>query len=429
MIRKLAALAALLSLAACASATKRMEQGQELQRAGRPAEAAERYIQALKKDRTLDSARAGLRSAGGEAIAGYLRVAADPITPADRAADQYVAVDDLAKRALEVGIYLVVPSDYETKKRATFDKAIDAAVLNARSLSASGQYADAVARIQRAVNNYHPSQNQDASLGRAAAEATIAWAKSDTASGQYRAAVARLDQVPNLPGVTQTQTSEASVIQQAAMARATRKVIIVPVSATATARLNLPEEVLPAMADAMRDDPWATPPRFVSLVQRDLVEQSVRFGRLNQRTMTNTDASRLAQILNADWVVVSEIDSVRHDGAATRVTRRPIRTRSGVDTAYYLDEGQARLYGRSSFVIYDRNGARVSDFLYMDASATASFARVRYNGDYRTLDLSQAERDLFERHAGDQALVRAFVDQLSPRLGNALYAEVVRRIP
>jgi hypothetical protein len=132
MIRRLSALLAALSLVACASATKRAEQGRELELQGRPVEAADRYIQALKKDKTLDSARVGLRSAGGTAIAAYLRTASDPITSADRAADQYVAIDDLAKRALEVGIFLPVPADYEMKKRTAFDKGIDAAVMNAR---------------------------------------------------------------------------------------------------------------------------------------------------------------------------------------------------------------------------------------------------------------------------------------------------------
>src|SRR5213075_2925208 len=96
MIRKLSvAIAVAFSLVACASANKRAEQGRELQRAGRPAEAAERYIQALKKDQKQDSARVGLRTAGSDAIAGYLAAAASPSTPPDRAADYYIAADDL----------------------------------------------------------------------------------------------------------------------------------------------------------------------------------------------------------------------------------------------------------------------------------------------------------------------------------------------
>src|ERR1051326_4717405 len=127
MIRKFLVAVSLLGLVACASANKRIQQGQELQRAGRPAEAADKYIDALKKDQKLDSARVGLRTAGADAIAGWLRGAADPNTSASRAAELYLHVDDLEKRALEVGIYLVLPNDYEQRKRAAFDKGIDAA--------------------------------------------------------------------------------------------------------------------------------------------------------------------------------------------------------------------------------------------------------------------------------------------------------------
>ena len=142
MIRKLSiVIVVALSLAGCASAAKRVEQGQELQRAGRPAEAAERYIQALKKDQKLDSARVGLRTAGAAAIDGYLRTAGAPTTSADGAADAYLAIDDLTRRALEVGIYLVEANDYATRRRAALDNAIASDVAEARQLGSRHQFA------------------------------------------------------------------------------------------------------------------------------------------------------------------------------------------------------------------------------------------------------------------------------------------------
>src|SRR5579859_2501914 len=105
-----------MALLACASANKRYEQGQELEREGRPLEAANRYIQALQKDARLDSARSGLRSSGVAAITEYLGAesATDltTVTGVDQAADNYLAIDDLHSRALQVGVDLPLPPDY-----------------------------------------------------------------------------------------------------------------------------------------------------------------------------------------------------------------------------------------------------------------------------------------------------------------------------
>ena len=71
--RRAAALLALAALAAgCASAGKRYEQGLELEQRGRPADAAQRYIDALKKDRSLTEARTRLQESGTQAIDAYL---------------------------------------------------------------------------------------------------------------------------------------------------------------------------------------------------------------------------------------------------------------------------------------------------------------------------------------------------------------------
>ena len=60
--------------------------------------------------------------------------------------------------------------------------------------------------------------------------------------------------------------------------------------------------------------------------------------------MPLSNAARFARGLGADWVVVTEIDSVRRDEYGVRITRHPVRTNRGVDTAYFTEEGQARIY-------------------------------------------------------------------------------------
>src|SRR5947208_1226122 len=152
--RSLSTAAALLAVAACTSATKRYEQGQAFEREGRPADAADRYIQALRKDARLESARIGLRAAGAAAIAKDLRSVdnADRTTVdgADAAADAVVAIDDLHRRALDVGVDLAFPLDYPDQRRATLDNAIALNRASALELASRERFDMALERLRRA---------------------------------------------------------------------------------------------------------------------------------------------------------------------------------------------------------------------------------------------------------------------------------------
>jgi tetratricopeptide (TPR) repeat protein len=430
MIRKLGILIGVgVSLAACTSATKRYEQGQELQREGRSAEAAERFIQALKKDSRLDSARAGLRTAGAAAIATYLRTASDSTTPADAAADAYLAVDDLQRRALEVGIYLVEPNGYAESRRAAFDRAIDHALADARRLAPRGDFSGGLRRLDRALSAYQPGGLQARAIGGGRADVLLAWARADTGQARFRTAFQRVDGVAAIIGATTQQADQARAIQAAALARGTRRVAVVPAWATVAARRELPDDALPALGDALLENPWGTPPPFVEIVPADQVQRDLRRMGLSRRTLNTGEAAQLARVLGADYVVVTEIDSVRRDDMDVRVTRRPARTTRGADTAYVIEEGRSRLFARATFVLIDRDGQRWTDYQPVSASGTSSFMRARYAGDDRTLDLRQAERDLFERGRAGRELARALVEELSPRLAEEVFGEVVRRIP
>jgi tetratricopeptide (TPR) repeat protein len=429
MIRKLGYISLALSLTACASATKRLEQGQKLEAEGRPAEAAERYIQALKKDSRLDSARIKLRIAGGQAIDQYIFAATSPGTGPYAAADNYLAVDALQKRALEVGIFLPGPANYDATRRAVFDRAIATAVTDARLLSNTREYAEALSRLQRAATAYQPSVVQATTLGGAGADVMLGWAKADTAQGNFRAAFTRVERMTEVSGATQRQVDEARSIQSAAVARGTRHIAVVPIWGTVAARNSLPDDALLALGDALRDNPWASPPQFIGMIAPDQVEREARRQGLARRTMSSFEGARVARAVGADFAVVSEIDSVRREDINVRVTRRPARTTRGVDTAYFVEEGTARLYARATFSVVDREGTRAAEFQSVNASVNSQFTRVRYAGDYRSLDLRQAERDLFERARTEGDLARSFANAMSPRLAEAVFAEVTRRIP
>lgn len=430
MIRRLSvALGVALSLAACASATKRYEQGQELERAGRPADAADRYIQALKKDLRLDSARAGLRTAGAAAITAYLAAAADPVSNPTGAADAYVAIDDLQRRAIDVGVNLIVPNDYPDRRRAAFDHAIEIVVADSRQLAFRRQFGDALNNLTRAYNSYEPSPVQMSALGSGRADVMLGWARADTTDGHFRSAFERVDPIPSIAGVSAQQSGDARTIQSLALARGTRRIAVVPAWATVGARRELPEDALPALGDALLENPWLNPPRFVAMLPPDEVDRNLRRLGLSRRTLSTNEAARLGRDLGADYVVVAEIDSVHRDETGVRSTRRAVRTTRGADTAYMVEEGTARLFARATFVLVDRDGQRWSEYQVVTATGAAPFTRARYAGDVRTLDIRQADRDLFDRGGPDREMVRSFVSAMSPQLASAIFAEVVRRIP
>lgn len=428
MTRTLTVAVALLSLTACASANKRLEQGQKIE-SSRPAEAADRYIQALKKDSRLDSARAGLKRVGAVLTEQYMGTANDPATQAPAAADAYLAFDDLQKRALEVGVFLPEPNGYAESKRAMFDRAIARAISDAPLFVNARQYSDALGRLQRASTAYQPSAAQAAAMGAAGADVMIAWARSDIAAGSYRAAYGRVERLPDVPGTNSRQVEDARMLMSDALTRGTRRIAVLPPWGTVAARSQLPSDGLFALGDALVAEPWNSPPPFIAVFPADQVEREVRRQGLARRTMTSLEASRIARTMGADFAIITDVDSVRRDDSNVRITRRPARTTRGVDTAYFIEEGTSRLYARASVSVIDRDGQHTQDFPYAIATVTAPFTRVRYNGDYRTLDLRQAERDLFQEARGEGDLGRSFASAMSPRLAEAVFNEVLRRIP
>ncbi|HYJ79161.1 MAG TPA: hypothetical protein VEW03_06155, partial [Longimicrobiaceae bacterium] len=171
-----AALTLALAVAACASAEKRYEQGMELEQRGRPADAAERYIDALKKDPRLADARPRLQESGDRAVMDYLGEAGalEAAGRADEAVDVLLRLDALRRDAAAVGVTLSVPADYLARRRATLDRAVDDAIRAALELARAGRPDDADRRLARAVDRFEPSPAQRAALARARAEAAIA---------------------------------------------------------------------------------------------------------------------------------------------------------------------------------------------------------------------------------------------------------------
>ena len=114
-------------VAGCASATKRYEQGMELEMQGDYHAASARYVQALQKDPSLQEARSRLRQVGQRAVTEHLQDARSWQTRGAhvQAASEFRGLDGLVAQARSVGVRVELPADYHERRRESFDLAIE----------------------------------------------------------------------------------------------------------------------------------------------------------------------------------------------------------------------------------------------------------------------------------------------------------------
>ena len=433
--RRSAALALVaLAAAGCVTAGKRYEQGVELEQRGQPAEAAARYVDALRRDPSRADARARLQDAGDRAVQQYL-ADADAGTASGRnqaAANILLRIDELRRDAAGVGVTLAVPPDYAQRRRATFDRAIDQAVTEAGLAATRGDFTNGLDWVQHAVERWEPSASQRGLLDRTRFGVQLTWAERELANGRFRAAFDRAEAAAQVLGRGNEQARRAIEIQDEALRRGTVRVAVLPVGAETGMRAKLPGRLLRALNDALDEEHWTRSPRFVDVVDPLEVGRAMRReGYTNRQTLTTREAALLGRDLGADLVVVAELDSVATEIAQADTVRRPARTRAGADTAYSVISGREATWARVDYALIDAGDRRILDQGAVSAEGGARFRRGVFAGDWRTLNLSREERDLFDsgnKEDVDDELTREMVSGLSARLGRDVFDRLLRRI-
>ncbi|HEX8242264.1 MAG TPA: hypothetical protein VF541_02165 [Longimicrobium sp.] len=424
-----AALAAAAVLAACASAGKRYEQGVQAEQQGRPADAAERYIQALKKDRNLAEARARLQQVGDQAVAEFLRDAdaAEQAGRAPDAADALGRLDALRADAASVGVQLTAPADYAARRRATFDRASDVAIAQADAAVQRRDYAEAVRWLERAGRQWEPGPAARGRLDRARYEALYGWAQGEMQAGRYRSAFDRAAQAAALGGM---DNGQAASLQREALRRGTVRVAIFPVGTVAGTRDRVPDDVVPELNDALSLDFWQRPPQWLDVIDPVAAGREARRHGYSRQALEPSQGASIGRRMGARLAVVLALDSVRQSESNVTTQRRAVKTTGGADTAYTVREGQMETWARVTWRVVDASGwGSVLDQGGATARSGARFRRAEYKGDWRTLDLPAADRALFDRgDAFNRETVRELVSGLSSRVGRDVYDALLRRI-
>lgn len=433
-LRRAAAVAALLPLAlaaGCMSAGKRYEQGLTLEARGRPAEAARRYIDALRRDPNLAEARTRLQETGALAVDQFLTEtrAASDAGAHDDAAEGLLQMDVLRRDAAAVGTELAVPADYVQYRRDVLDRAIHDAVDQGAALAENGRFADALGRLGR-VGRWQPSAEQRRMADEARLETYVAWMSAEGAAGRHRAAFevgnrALGDLGRQFPGME--RIAEA---QQFALDEGTLRVAVLPIHASRGAEGALPASFLRDVEDEMEGGAWRRPPAFVEIIDPvEVRREARRYGRGD--VMRTGEAARVGRDLGADLVVTVEIDSVGFTEHDTRTERRAVRTRAGADTAFTVRSGRRQAWAEVRYLLIDVDGGTVITREEVIPEASRPFREGDFTGDWRQLLLNDDDRRLFNAAERDDArgdLMTELGRSMTSDLSRAIYDRVLREV-
>jgi tetratricopeptide (TPR) repeat protein len=423
-----AALLPLLLAGGCMSASKRYEQGIRLEERGQAAEAARRYVDALRRDPSLTDARDRLRESGAQAVEQYLATSdrhAAAGAHAD-AAEALLELDALRRDASGVGVELAVPAEYAAHRRARLDRAVEWSLEEADRLAAAGRHGDALARLDRAVARWAPSAEHRGRMDEARLETFVAWSEHEAAAGRFRASFEVAERGLALFG-GERRLVEA---QERALEAGTVRVAVLPVQASDGVARELGAAFVRDLDDELELGGWTMPPAFVQMADPRAVRVEARRYRAGELAHVS-DAARLGRALDAHLVVMVEVDSVALTATDERSERRSARTRGGADTAYTVASGRREAWARVRYTLVDVPGRRRVSEETVTARVSRPFREGRYAGDWRQLLLGRDDQRLFDANVRDDArgeLATDLTRQLAEELPRRLYDRLLRDI-
>ena len=436
---KIGALLCVLVLVGCASAEKRFEQGTEAAARGRYEDAVVRYVQSLQKDPLFEDAKDRLVWAGDLAIeerlgdCDWLLDRGDP----EGAAEHVLRIDDVVARARTVGVRLVVPGDFEAKRRGVFDDAFETAMQRGAVAVASGRWPDGVADFRHARHDYEPDSDQRHRSFTAESNALMEWSESEYQHGHLRDAFEIAAQIPSLEWSPREDSEAAHALMEAALDAGELELIVMPVQPPSTrtkterGRRPVRDPLHEHVESALRQGPWRTPPPFVSLHEalaaRDLITQSgILDNDYNSATM-----ALILRLSGSDLAVHVQVVENETTEFGVKQRTETARTKDGRPASFDRETGTLRCRATARVVIVDHNANEVAD-LAVAGTGEAPFDRGVYDGDPKDLNLGSRQVDLFDSIALErqEAAARdALVINLAAGIADAVYSTTLARVP
>ena len=429
-----AALVLALLVAGCASAGKRFDQGMDLERQDRYPEAAEHYIDALRKDADHRAARERLREVGPRAVSTYrdrALAARDQGAPV-QAGEQYRAIDLLVEAAAAVGESWPPPAGYPAERREAFDGAIGRLMETAAVAGDGGDWPAAERALMR-VDTFEPDRSRVREATAALVATYLEWSAAELARGRYRSALRRADQAYALVGdETRPQGRRALELQAAALEGGTIRVAITPLWRTDDAARFLPEDLVGALNDELELTAWTDPPQFVAMLDPLTVRRELRDLGYRRALITVPEAARLGRGLGAHVVVSGDVELFTITERDVTEELRKTTTRTGAAASYVRRSGKLDYRMRLEYLITDAATGHEVRRRHFEVTRSGRFERAVYDGDWTTLDLSRNEERWFDadRYRGYTAAIEdELVRRAARELGDRILGDLSRLIP
>ena len=449
---------ALLAVAAgCVSTQKRYEKGVRLQAEARYAEAARYYVKVLEKEPDWEDARARLEAAGGRAIDGFLEEAerAEEEGRYEAAAEALDRLDGLRADAEAVRVPLLMPSGYDAYRAAVTDAALADVLRRAERAEREGDWADALEAYRRAQSRYALSEGEAADLDRRQADVLLRWSEEELERGRYRAAFDRAGEAVEIVGSEGRVGRAARRLQDAAVVTGTRHVAWLPVAVASSVADSVSGALLGDLDGRLQGAVADEASPFLAEADPFRLRRALRRtgfdGQPAPHVMrgppTARDAATLGRDAGADLVVSvelavfereEEVESERTrsapfeaGGRGPTSGRRTDRDSASRDTTYAEQHVDVALEAELAYRVVDVQTRRVVAEAGVRADVEGELRRGRFEGDWRRLDLSEEERELFEEETWRQGMAELeteLVDRLVERLAGDLHESLLEQV-
>lgn len=419
----------------CVSTEKRFERAVGYEEGGDYVNAAKYYVGVLKKQADWEEAREGLRRVGVIAIDNYLDQARELESTGqyEEAIKTLDKLDDLRGDALVVGVQLLPPDDYDSYRERLGEAAITSLILQGEQAEDTGDWQKAIELYDNVLGNYELSVDQDEQVKLSLARVYLKWGAQDIDQGYHRLAFDRAANAIEILGEDHPRTGGAIDLQDRAIAEGTRYVAFLPLWQSEAVRASAPSGMIEELDDILQYEYWAAPPLFVAQGDPVQMRREVRRLRSDERPISRSEASSIGEVLEVDYVLLTQ--TVLFEVNETRVRERTRKTRTrgrnSQDTTYTEKSYTAVIEAEVEYQIIDTYSRRSVADGSVSADASAKIQRGIYAGDYQDLDLSREERRLFdeERFELDMREIEdELLDELAPRLADKVFEDILKQI-